>query len=274
MQRRLALGGLAVASVLWMGPLAAQELPLAPNVPRNDIVAPMFEGWYANPDGTFTLSFGYFNRNERQAVEIPVGPDNFIEPAEFNGQQPTSFPPRRERGVFTITVPAEFRNRDVVWTIRSRGEVHAVPGRVTSPAYELGYIPMAMGSMPPALRTDPSGPAGRGPAGVWHGQYQARVGQPLELNTWLVDDLSQREGDAAMNMAWFKHQGPSNGVVTFEPRTGRVEDPTGKFTTRATFSAPGEYVLRARGDNWGAPDSSSGDQCCWSNAYVRVTVTP
>jgi len=26
-------------------------------------------------------------------------------------------------------------------------------------------------------------------------------------------------------------------------------------------------------DNFRRPDSASGDQCCWSNAYVRVNVT-
>jgi hypothetical protein len=40
----------------------------------------------------------------------------------------------------------------------------------------------------------------------------------------------------------------------------------------ATFSEPGEYMLRAQVDNFRAPDSSSGDQCCWTNGYVRVTV--
>ena len=39
------------------------------------------------------------------------------------------------------------------------------------------------------------------------------------------------------------------------------------------FGEPGEYVLRARIDNWDANDSTGGDQCCWTNAYVRVTVT-
>jgi hypothetical protein len=49
---------------------------------------------------------------------------------------------------------------------------------------------------------------------------------------------------------------------------------TGSGTARVmvTFSAPGEYILNAQADNFGVPDSSSGDQCCWTNGYVRVTV--
>jgi hypothetical protein len=50
--------------------------------------------------------------------------------------------------------------------------------------------------------------------------------------------------------------------------------PAGEGTVRvvATFSAPGEYLINAQVDNWRVPDSSSGDQCCWTNGYVRVTV--
>jgi hypothetical protein len=48
----------------------------------------------------------------------------------------------------------------------------------------------------------------------------------------------------------------------------------GEGTARviATFSEPGEYLMLAQVDNWSATDSSSGNQCCWTNGYVRVTV--
>jgi hypothetical protein len=42
----------------------------------------------------------------------------------------------------------------------------------------------------------------------------------------------------------------------------------------ATFSEPGDYILRAQADNWRAFDSGAMDQCCWSNGYVGVHVTP
>jgi len=45
-------------------------------------------------------------------------------------------------------------------------------------------------------------------------------------------------------------------------------------TTQATFMEPGDYVIRLRVDNFAAPDSSMGNQCCWSNGYLPVTVTP
>ena len=45
-------------------------------------------------------------------------------------------------------------------------------------------------------------------------------------------------------------------------------------TTTATFEQPGEYLVRVRADNFGRVDSSSGNQCCWTNGYLKVTVTP
>jgi len=47
-----------------------------------------------------------------------------------------------------------------------------------------------------------------------------------------------------------------------------------EVSTTATFTAPGDYVVRLRVDNFEAPDSQFDNQCCWSNAYVPVTVTP
>jgi hypothetical protein len=44
-------------------------------------------------------------------------------------------------------------------------------------------------------------------------------------------------------------------------------------TTEATFSEPGDYVVRLRVDNFAAPDSRFDNQCCWTNAYFPVTVT-
>ena len=50
---------------------------------------PIFEGWFQSEDGTYTLSFGYISMNLEGALHIPLGPDNFIEPSEYDGGQPT-----------------------------------------------------------------------------------------------------------------------------------------------------------------------------------------
>jgi len=68
-------------------------------------VVPVYEGWLRNKDGTFTFVFGYFNRNWKEELAIPAGPDNKIEPGPPDRGQPTYFLPRRQSWVFRVTVP-------------------------------------------------------------------------------------------------------------------------------------------------------------------------
>ena len=49
---------------------------------RGRTVTPAFEGWYPNKDGTYSISFGYYNRNSEEIVDIPIGPDNFVAPGD------------------------------------------------------------------------------------------------------------------------------------------------------------------------------------------------
>jgi hypothetical protein len=276
-------------------PLGGQnQRPLAPLSPTGLRVAPFFDGWYANADGTITFSFGYSNLN-REAVEIPLGPENFIEPKEYDGRQPTSFAApsapgsddgaaartdrrERERGVFTVTVPAAFRD-SVVWTLVVQGQAYKVPASAKSGAYQLRW-PMAMGSVPPLLRFTADGPAGRGPTGIQAAPMQASVGKPLSLAIWVNDDsvredepvaVKQRQGKAAMNVTWYTHSGP--GPVIFSRSRESIPQLNGSATATATFNQPGEYVIRVRADNFGRLDTSPGNQCCWTNGYIKVTVT-
>jgi hypothetical protein len=68
--------------------------------------------------------------------------------------------------------------------------------------------------------------------------------------------------------------GGGGGRGGAQPGPNEVMVASGQGTARvmATFSAPGEYMINAQADNWRVPDSSSGDQCCWTNGYVRVTI--
>jgi hypothetical protein len=76
------------------------------------------------------------------------------------------------------------------------------------------------------------------------------------------------------------YRGP--GAVTFSSIRPKVEDVqftapkgsafTGKATTEATFSEPGDYVLNVQGNDWSG-EGGRGFQCCWSNAKVKVSVT-
>src|SRR5216684_909581 len=60
--------------------LSAQESPF-PGIQHatGQDVSPMFNGWARNFDGTFSLYFGYLNRNSREEIDVPIGPDNFFD---------------------------------------------------------------------------------------------------------------------------------------------------------------------------------------------------
>src|SRR5262245_11388546 len=105
----IAAGLMALVAVMAL-PVRAQ-LPFAVARSSGQTVTPAYEGWYKNPDGTFSLSFGYLNRNAEEVVDIPLGPNNFIEPGDQNQGQPTEFQPRRHWGVFAVKVPADFGDR-------------------------------------------------------------------------------------------------------------------------------------------------------------------
>ena len=222
----------AITSLAPVGAQQVQRLPLAPRPPTGEPVAPFFEGWYGNADGTYTFSFGYFNLNMEEILEIPIGPDNFVEPAAFNGGQPTHFPvdPRRDRGVFTVTVPASYGDGQgrVVWTIRANGVTYSVPARAGIEALQLDYGPRGMGSVPPLLRLEPNGMEGQHPTGVRLSQPRvATVGNPLALTVW-ASEVSERFDHEPREQGW--RCGEADMVQTSRAsRRGRVRGSGDRF---------------------------------------------
>ena len=85
-------------------------------------VQPVFEGWERNPDGTFTMFFGYLNRNYEEEPHVPIGPHNSFEPGPADRGQPTHFYARRQSFVFGVTVPADWGKKDLVWTVNHNGK--------------------------------------------------------------------------------------------------------------------------------------------------------
>jgi len=245
---------------------ARQPLPLEPPRASGLAVSPVYEGWYRNPDGTFSLSFGYLNRNREEVVEVPIGPRNFIAGAEPPAGLPTRFLPRRHYGVFTVTVPASFGADDeVVWTVDIRGQTFAIPGRLNH-LYEIDALGApATGDTPPLLRFTPGGSGASGPHGVVGPPLEGRVGQPLDLAVWASDEEDER-----VTLRWTKWSGP--GGVAFAEPTLRTEVGEPRAATTATFDAPGEYVLYVRANTSGLATAGH-EQCCWTNGYLNVTVT-
>ena len=104
---------------------------------RGQNVQPVFEGWERNDDGSFTMVFGYLNRNYQEQPVIPVGPNNRFEPGPADRGQPTHFYNRRQQFVFTVRVPADWgRERDLVWTVTHNGRTDRAIGHLW-PVWEI-----------------------------------------------------------------------------------------------------------------------------------------
>ena len=95
---RHAKWALAVALIVVAATSAHAQMRYA----RGQNVAPAFEGWERNPDGTINMVFGYLNRNYEEEVDIPIGPNNRVDLGGDDRGQPTHFYPRRQRFVFKV----------------------------------------------------------------------------------------------------------------------------------------------------------------------------
>ena len=271
---------------------------------RGGPVIPIFNGWYVNPDGTKELCFGYFSTNTEEVLEIPIGPDNFIEPVEFDGVQAAHFLPirgtpdggRMYQCIFTVNIPGDYEG-DVRWTLRIGNEgtekrEFSSPGRTRYTQYLItGERAEDLRTLSPLLRLGPDGPNIVGPDGNHYvaGPLRARVGEPLTLTAWARRDndmgqpimlgsvpLGEGEDSRGIRFTWFKHQGP--GDVTFGERSAEITrdsweesmDDFGEAGVEATFAEPGDYVLRVLTHN---SRTSWTHLCCWTNGFLRVTVT-
>lgn len=252
-------------------------LPLDPPRERGTSITPAFEGWYQNPDGTFSLLIGYYNRNTREALDIPVGPNNKVEPGPPDQGQPTHFEIGRQWGVFVVKVPKDFGTKAVTWTITSGGEIQSIPmslnrGYPITPFKELG-----MGNAPPVLSFSQGGPKFTGPPTAVATTLTGAVNQPVPINVWVEDPKERGAAEPAAGrgpssiatLSLHHFRGP--GKVTFDKARIPVPKQGDMVTAAATFSAPGEYMLRVQANDESG-EGGGGFQCCWTNTYVKVTV--
>lgn len=254
---RYALWAVVLGLIVVAPPSARSQMKYA----RGQNVAPAFEGWERNPDGTFNMVFGYLNRNYEEEVDIPIGPNNTVDLGGDDRGQPTHFYPRRQRFVFKVRVPKDWdKNRKVVWTLTSRGRMETAKGwlqlewELTPGVYSEnnGGGVLEEGNQAPVMEGSPT--------------QTVTLPNPLTLRISAIDDglpkprLRRRPSAAAadptpaipdprrrtegLRIRWIHYRGP--GKVTFDP--GNAPAVYGKpvdLTTKATFSAPGTYLLRA-----------------------------
>lgn len=281
----LALGTLTVA--------AGQQMVYS----SGQTVAPAFEGWERNPDGSFNMVFGYFNRNLDEHLHVPVGPSNSIEPGGPDRGQPTYFFPRRNRFHFKVRVPADFGKNELVWTLTTRGMSEKAYATLI-PEYIIDNQ-LAMLDVGNFGR-DPEGRdlLNKTPTVQLEGSAERRVavGERLGLTASASDDGMPKPRSAprgapgtprgrsdalGLRVAWFVYRGDGANVAFDPPQFKIYPDyrigtnspwsplwtppplpDDGRFPVTVTFSAPGTYVLRVLAHDGGL---SSTDQ-------VTVTV--
>jgi len=275
--------------------VSAQQLPSEPAKQFGSSITGAYEGWFDNEDGSHSFLVGYLNRNRAQEVDIPIGPNNHIEPGGPDMGQPTHFNPGRQVGMFVVVVPKEFTPQQrLTWTITTNGVTNSIPLRMhidynVSP-FEIKHD-TAKGNTPPALRFEEKGPLVQGPIAMITKPAATRttsLATPLNLTVWADDDAKYSSGTNApmrnppppVSLSWSKYRGP--GKVTFDKAKptldklagGNVGEPfKGKGSTTAKFSEAGDYVLEVVANDYSG-DGGGGEVCCWTTAMVKVTVTP
>ena len=282
----------AIVGVIGGGMLlSGQQIP-EPRKQFGASVTGAFEGWFANQDGSRSFLVGYFNRNTQQELDIPIGPNNRIEPGGPDLGQPTHFLPGRQFGMFVVPVPKEFTQQDkYTWTIVANGLSATIPLRLNNDYVVSPFVEIAVGNTPPVIRFEQNGSPIQGPiATVAQAAIRtASLSAPLPLTVWAADDMKYTNNTSApmskprppVTLTWSKYRGP--GTVTFDkakldvepsPSPGSSALPfNGKATTNAKFSEPGEYVLHVTANDYSG-DGGGGFQCCWTTALVKVSVKP
>ena len=271
-----------VAALFALVPGVAQQLPFEPAHNSGQSITGAFEGWFTDRDGSVRILVGYYNRNLQQELDIPVGPNNRIEPGGPDQGQPTHFLPGRQWGMFTVSVPKDFGEKRLTWTLVANGQTTVIPLHV-NPLWELAPFAEASGNGPPFIGFAASGPFVQGPAGPGAARTVS-VKEPMPLTVWVADDAVAPLAGAPpkappVTVGWSKFRGP--GAVTFTNARPPVEKAefaappsakvSGTAATTATFSEPGEYVLRVVANDWSG-EGGRGFQCCWSNGQLKVTV--
>src|SRR5215467_1486659 len=213
-------------------------------------VSPAYEGWEQSPDGSFNLVFGYFNRNWDEELDVPIGPENNIEPGGPDQGQPTHFLPARHKFVFSVTVPKDWDpKKRLVWTLIVRGKTEKANAFLL-PEWEINNQVRAQNG-------DSSHPVTVGNAAdnndapvITPGPAQ-RVTIPAAatLTAGVKDDglpkpriRRQPAGAAAtpqsqLYVNWVFYRGPVGATVRFGSESSPVAG--GNASTTATFSKPG-----------------------------------
>lgn len=248
MIRRLFPAAFVLSLLLaWVAPATAQIV----KYDSGQNVVPVFEGWQRNADGSYKFHFGYMNRNYKEQIDIPVGPNNRFEPGPIDRQQPTHFYTRRSEFVFTVDVPKDWdKTKRLQWILVVNGKTEIANGWL-QPEWEVdeGVIQMNLGPG----GAPPNPPNHRPEVTATSKDVTATVGTPTTLSIEASDDgipvpRKPRPGTTpppqGLRVRWLHYRGA--GSVQFTPdRSVPVHGKPISETTAAVFDTPGTYVVRA-----------------------------
>jgi hypothetical protein len=268
---------LAAATTIAAGQAPQSTLPLDPARERGASITPAYEGWYQNADGSYSMLIGYFNRNAKQPLDIPIGPGNKIEPGDPDQGQPTHFETGRQWGVFVLKVPKDFGSKALTWTIVANGEKQTLPFTLNKAYPITPFKELGMGNQPPVLSFSQGGARLTGPPTGIAASLTGTVGAPVAVNVWVEDPKGSDAEEGAFGwdrtnvalVSLHKYRGP--GGVTFDKPMIPVKKQGDMVTGSATFGAPGDYMIRVQANDESG-EGGFGFQCCWTNAYVKVSI--
>ncbi len=234
-------------------------------------IQPFFEGWAHNLDGSFEMHFGYLNRNYVEEQHLPVGPNNRFESGSTDQGQPTFFYPRVNRRVFSVTVPADFGNRELVWSVSVNDETSRAVGWLQA-EWEIDASP--------ARSLGDGQASNQAPSLVVDAASTVSLPGSLTMTATVTDDglppPRERRGGSRVVLPTFEPEGPRLPVnvpqVQSENRKRPVRATVGELTVRwtlwrgptgvsldlqgepgdnsamvtATFESPGEYLFRVQ----------------------------
>jgi hypothetical protein len=270
--------------------LSGQQIP-EPRKQFGGSATGAFEGWFDDKDAGQKFLVGYFSRNTQQELDIPIGPNNDIEPGGPDMGQPTHFLPGRRWGMFVVPVPKNFKPQDkLTWTLIANGQITSIPLRL-NPDYNISpFSEIAVGNTPPVIRFEENGTAIQGPVATLTAapSRTASLSDPLALTVWVTDDMKFTSGTGQpltgspppVSLTWSKYRGP--GTVSFDKARPAVEKVTaaddkvafsGKAITNVKFSEAGDYVLHVTANDYSG-EGGGGFQCCWTTGLVKVSVKP
>ena len=215
-------------------------------------IAPGYEGWEEDADGSRYFLFGYLNRNWDEEPDVPIGPDNNIEPGGPDQGQPTHFLPRRNRFVFRVPVPDGFDEADeLVWTLTVHGVTEQAYATLQTDYRVDNLIKASEHGAIGAGTTDPVIRANKPPTLSVEGEQTRtiRVGEPLTLatvasddgipesprkrlltflpgafNPWVPHHLVTVNSETGLRVSWFVYRGA--GKVMFDPPQIKVWEDT------------------------------------------------